>query len=138
MKELQRILCVDDEPDIRRILSMALRFKTKAEVITVGSGAEAFRYLDCNPLPDVILLDAMMPGMDGFSVCEKLRAEERYRSIPVIFLTAKVQKEDRERARAMGASGFLAKPFNPMSLAQELAELLGAVGGGSEAPQALR
>ncbi len=134
MRELQRILCVDDEPDIRRILSMSLRFKTKAEVIAVESGAEAFRYLDCNPLPDVILLDAMMPGMDGFSVCEKLRTDERYRSIPVIFLTAKVQKEDRERARAMGAAGFLAKPFNPMSLAQELAGLLGAGRAGPKAP----
>jgi CheY-like chemotaxis protein len=124
MKSLKKILCVDDEPDIRNILVMALQFTLKAEVVALGSAEEAFAYLEQNPLPDVLLLDGMMPGIDGYTACAKLRADARFATLPIVFLTAKTQRAEKERALAAGATACLGKPFDPMTVGQDLKTVL--------------
>jgi two-component system OmpR family response regulator len=117
-----KVLFVDDDPDIRRIASMSLSVVGGYTVTTASSGAEALQSAE-RELPDVILLDVMMPGMDGLATLGQLRANERTASIPVIFMTAKVQKAEVEQYRAAGA-GFVAKPFDPMRLPAEVARVL--------------
>ena len=128
MEKPRRILCVDDEPDIRMVLERALEFTLHAEVATAASAKEAFDYLEGHPLPDVILLDGVMPGMDGYQACAKLSADPRYRSIPVVFLSARVDSDEQERARAVGAAACLAKPFDPMTIGDELCAALEEAG----------
>jgi len=124
MPDISRILCVDDEPDIRKILQVALQVTMKAEVVAVGSAKEAFAYLEQNPLPDAIIMDSQMPEMDGLSACKKLRADERFQSVPIIFLTGRVRDGEREKALAAGATGCLSKPFDPMSIGADIVRLL--------------
>lgn len=125
MSAISRILCVDDEPDIRTILTAALNVTMKAEVAAVASASEAFAYLEQNPLPDAIIMDSRMPGMDGLTACKKLRADERFQSVPIIFLTGRA-RDDGEQAKAMaaGATGCLSKPFDPMSIGDEILRIL--------------
>ncbi|MEW6775414.1 MAG: response regulator [Bdellovibrionota bacterium] len=119
-----RILCVDDEPDIRRVLSMALRFTLKAEVATAASAKEAFAHLAANPAPDAVLLDCMMPEIDGYSACQTLRADARYRDLPVIFLSAKANRAEQEQGLRAGADACLTKPFDPMKVGQEVSAVI--------------
>ena len=121
---IQRILLVDDDPDIRRIAALALRYVGGFEVIDVSSGPEALEAA-ASRAPDVILLDVMMPGMDGPRTLAALRESQDTASIPVIFMTAKVQRNEVDRYRALGALGTIAKPFDPMTLHQELHDLIG-------------
>ena len=124
MDRPKRILCVDDEPDMRMVLERALALTLEAEVATAGSAEEAFDYLEKHPPPDVILLDGVMPGIDGFQACERLAADPRYRTIPIVFLSARSDDRDRERARAVGATACLAKPFDPMTIGDEICAAL--------------
>jgi CheY-like chemotaxis protein len=133
MTSPRRILCVDDEPDIRRILVLSLRHTLHADVVAVASAAEAFAWLDANPAPDVVLLDGMMPGMDGWQTCARLREDPRFDSVPVVFLTARTQPGEQARAREVGAVGCLAKPFAPMSVGRELCAVLERARHGSDA-----
>lgn len=120
----RRVLVVDDETDIRTVASIALGRVGGMDVTTAASGAEALALAVASP-PDAIVLDVMMPGMDGPSTFEALRREPATAGVPVVFLTAKTQASDRERLVAQGAEGVLAKPFDPMTLANELAAVLG-------------
>lgn len=120
----RRVLVVDDETDIRAVASIALGRVGGMEVTTAASGAEALALAVASP-PDAIVLDVMMPGMDGPSTFEALRREPTTARVPVVFLTAKAQASDLERLIAQGADGVLAKPFDPMTLAAELAAVLG-------------
>lgn len=119
-----RLLCADDEEDIRTILELALGLDSELEAELVDSGAAALtraakgRY-------DAIVLDGMMPGLDGYETCRRLKADPATAGIPVIFLTAKTQRAEIERALALGAVACLMKPFNPMTLAAELRAALG-------------
>ena len=126
MDKPRRILCVDDEPDIRMVLERALEFTLGAEVATAASAKEAFDYLAHHPLPDVILLDGAMPGMDGYAACAALSRDPRYRQIPIVFLSAKVDQDVQERARSVGAAGCLTKPFDPLTIGSQLCAALGA------------
>jgi two-component system OmpR family response regulator len=126
MTSLQRVLLVDDEPDIRRIGELSLKRVGGFEVALAGSGLEAVQLAE-SFRPQLILLDVMMPGMDGLQTFARLREHPALSQTPVIFVTAKVQREEVAHLRALGAIGVVAKPFNPMTLAGEVrAIFLGA------------
>jgi CheY-like chemotaxis protein len=120
----RRILIVDDEDDIREVAQLSLELMAGWQVIPAASGEEALR-LAAEELPDAILLDVMMPGMDGPATVLRLREDPRIRHIPVLLLTAKVQATDRSRFAGLEVAGVLAKPFDPTALAGEISQLLG-------------
>jgi two-component system OmpR family response regulator len=119
---LQRILLVEDDADIQAVGQLALEAVGGFTVQVCSSGQEALRTA---PLfvPDLILLDVMMPGMDGITTFTVLRQKEATRRFPVIFMTAKVQTHELEQYKQLGALGVIAKPFDPMTLAQQIREL---------------
>ena len=116
MSTLQRILCVEDEPDIRSVVKLALEAVGRFTVLLCASGQEA---IEKGPAfaPDFILLDAMMPGMDGPSTLKALRQVPSLANVPVAFMTAKVQPSEISGFKALGALDVIAKPFNPRTLA---------------------
>jgi CheY-like chemotaxis protein len=118
------ILLIDDEQDIRMIGRMSLEKVGGWDVIEAPSGAEGIE-LAAKEQPDAILLDSMMPGLDGAATLERLKAADETREIPVFFLTAKLQPADRARYLELGAEGVIAKPFDPMGLANDIASALG-------------
>jgi len=119
MKVLSRILMVEDEPDIQAVAQVALETVGGFEVEMCNSGTEALdRVLPCSP--DLILMDVMMPGLDGPSTLETLRANPDTAGFPVIFMTAKVQSQEIARFLNLGALGVIAKPFDPMTLASTI------------------
>ncbi len=118
------VLVVDDEADIREVAAMSLETVCGWKVLQANSGVEALRMARENR-PDVILLDVMMPDMDGPKTLQALRTDGELESIPVIFLTAKVQSSDRKRFAEMGVSAVLPKPFDPMLLGEQIAGALG-------------
>jgi CheY-like chemotaxis protein len=120
---MRRVLIIDDEDDIREVAQASLELMGEWEVLTASSGAEGVRRA-AEALPDAILLDVMMPGMDGPATLEALRADPATRGIPVVLLTAKAQASERSSLEGLGAAGLLAKPFDPMSLSDELAAVL--------------
>ena len=120
----KRILVVDDEDDIREIAQVSLEVVGGWEVITAGSAAEGLEKA-VSAAPDAILLDVMMPEMDGPTLFGHLLANDATRHIPVILLTARVQASDRRRFAALGVAGVIAKPFDPMTLPAQVAQTLG-------------
>jgi CheY-like chemotaxis protein len=121
---LRTILVVDDEDDIREVAQLSLEMVGGWQVLAAGSGAEALRRAQ-EERPDAILLDVMMPGMDGPTTFRSLQSNPATRGIPVILLTAKVQPADRRRFDDLGVAGVLSKPFDPMELAAQVASALG-------------
>jgi len=121
---VRRILLVDDEDHIREVAQMSLEMTAGWEVFTAGSGAEGLAKAAAEQ-PDAILLDMMMPDMDGPATFRGLQADQRTRHIPVVLLTAKVQAADRQRFAGLGVAGLIAKPFDPLGLAGQVAETLG-------------
>lgn len=103
---------------------MTLEMMAGWEVRTASSGEEALAMAAAHP-PDAILLDVMMPVMDGPATLARLRAEPATAGVPVVFLTAKAQAADQRRLAEMGAAGVLAKPFDPMTLADQVSRTLG-------------
>lgn len=120
-----RLLCVDDEEDIRTILGLALSLEPSFQVEIVESGTMLLDRVR-NDRPDVIVLDGMMPGLDGYETCQQLKADPATSAIPVVFLTAKTQRDDIARALSLGAVACLTKPFDPLTIAGELRSALGA------------
>lgn len=112
---MTRILYIDDEPDIREVAQMALELEPDFEVRTCASGAEGIAQARAWQ-PDLVLLDVMMPEMDGPQVLESLRQDPATASIPVVFITARTQAQEIAMLEALGALGVLAKPFDPMAL----------------------
>ena len=119
MKEPQRILYVEDEADIRVIAEIALEVVGGFTVVSCASGPEAVAAAS-RARPDLLLLDMMMPGMDGLSTLEALRAIPETAHTPVIFMTAKVQAAEVAHFKSVGALDVIAKPFDPMALAQQI------------------
>ena len=113
-----RILYVDDEHDIREVAAMALELDPDLEVRTCASGFEALDVAG-EWRPALILLDVMMPAMDGPTTLARLRAEPATADIPVVFITARTQAHEVEQFKAMGVKGVMAKPFDPMALAAQ-------------------
>ena len=120
---VRTILIVDDEDDIREVTRVSLELVGGWTVVAAGSGKDALAEAKAAQ-PDAILLDVMMPDMDGPTTFLALQADAATRHIPVILLTAKVQAADRLRFSEMGVSGVLAKPFDPMTLPSQVAEVL--------------
>ena len=122
MTELTRILHVDDEPDIQAVTALALEVLGGFTVESCGSGAEALERAE-SFRPDLIILDVMMPGMDGPATLQELRQRPSLAEVPVIFMTAKVQTQEVEHYLGLGASGVITKPFDPESLSGEVAAI---------------
>lgn len=126
----KRILLVDDEDDIREVATISMQAVGGWEVLTARSGTEAIEKALAEQ-PDAILLDVMMPDLDGPTTFRRLQEDPRTRDIPVILLTAKAQAADRRSFEELGVTGVLNKPFDPMALPEQVAELLaGAQSGG--------
>jgi CheY-like chemotaxis protein len=120
----RKVLLVDDEEDLRRIGQLGLSVVGKMQVVQADNGLDALEKARTER-PDVILLDVLMPGIDGPTTCERLKADEATRDIPVIFLTANTQPHEIDHYLAIGALGVLKKPFDPMTLAAEVRRILG-------------
>lgn len=120
----RRVLLVDDDADIRFIADIALGRIGGFEVSLAASVADARERLANAPLPDALLLDVTMPIVSGPTFLCELREDHRFDDVPVVFMTARTTLEDIESYLAMGAAGVVSKPFDPMSLARQLAEIL--------------
>ncbi|HEX8433790.1 response regulator [Archangium sp.] len=120
---IRKVLLVDDEDDIRTIGMVSLSRVGGWQTVLAASGAEALTKAAAER-PDLILLDVMMPGMDGPTTFGQLRAQEATAKTPVIFMTAKIQKQEVTRYLELGAVGVIGKPFDPMTLPAEIKRLL--------------
>jgi CheY-like chemotaxis protein len=120
----RRILIIDDEDDIRQVAALSLETVAGWEVIVASSGAQGLARA-AEHQPDAILLDVMMPGMDGPSTFRELRKNPVTAKIPVILLTAKVQGPDQRRFAGLGVEAVLVKPFDPLTLSTQMEEILG-------------
>ena len=120
----KKILVIDDEEDIQDVALVALEVVGGWEVITADSGSEGL-HLAVTEQPDAILLDVMMPDLDGIATLEQLKANPVTQKIPVIFLTAKVQSGDRDRFAQLDIVDVIAKPFKTMSLSPKVSAILG-------------
>ncbi len=118
-----KVLLVDDEDDIRKIGRLSLEAVGKFQTLLASSAAEALT-LAASERPDVILMDMMMPGMDGLAALAELQKDSALKTIPVVFMTAKVQRSDVAHYLAVGAIGVIQKPFDPMTLSDELRRLV--------------
>ena len=119
---LEKILYVEDEKDIQTIATMALEMVGKFTVRACSSGAEAIAML-AEFEPDLILLDVMMPGMDGPTTLARLREHPAGAGVPAVFMTAKVQPREIESLKGLGAIDVIAKPFDPMTLSDSLRKI---------------
>jgi len=119
----KRILVVDDEEDILNVL----RFRLEAnnyEVLVASDGQEGLNKARSEK-PDLMILDLMLPKIDGYKVCRMLKFDEAYKAIPIIIFTARAQKQDEELGMEMGADAYISKPFEPEILLGKIKELLG-------------
>jgi CheY-like chemotaxis protein len=121
-KELIRILYVEDEPDIQAVARIALESVGGFTVEICSSGREALNRLDSFK-PDLLLLDVMMPDMDGVSTLRAIRGLPGYNDTPAMFMTAKVQPQEVEQLRHQGAIDVIPKPFDPMTLSENIKSL---------------
>jgi CheY-like chemotaxis protein len=126
---IAKVLLVDDEPDLRRIGQLSLERVGRFEVVVAASGAQALE-VAARERPDAILLDVMMPELDGPGTFALLRGHERTRDIPVVFMTAKAQAHEVARLRSLGARGVISKPFDPMALPADLRRIVEGGGAG--------
>lgn len=125
---MARILVVDDEPHIVRLVSFALE-RRGHEVHAAGDGVEGVA-MAVELTPDLVLMDVMMPVITGLEAVQRLKADERTRSIPVVMLSAKSQTYEREAGLEAGALKYICKPFTPSDLANVVAEVLASGEGG--------
>lgn len=130
-----KVLIVEDEPDLRLIVRLSLR-ERGVTVVEAASGADGVEVARTER-PDIVLLDVMMPAMDGPTTFEALRTDATTCGIPVVFLTAKAMPSEIDRLLALGAAGVLVKPFDPLALADELARILGRPDAGSSPPASI-
>jgi CheY-like chemotaxis protein len=118
------VLVVDDEDHIREVSAVSLELTAGWEIRQARSGTEGIA-MASSWRPDAVLLDVMMPDMDGAAAFGQLQSDPRTANIPVVFLTAKVQTSDRHRYTSLGVKGVIAKPFDPLGLAGRVSEILG-------------
>jgi len=121
--EIHKVLLAEDEEDIQKVAQISLQFRAGWEVVLATNGEECLAKA-ASDRPDLILLDCMMPKLDGYETCRRLKQDPSLRDIPVIFLTAKAQETEVKKGLSLGAVGYLIKPFNPMSLAAEIKQIL--------------
>lgn len=121
---VKRILVVDNEQYIQEVAKVCLETVAGWEVLLAGSGQDCLSQAEAEQ-PDAILLDVMMPDMDGITTFQKLQENSATQAIPVILLTAKMQSSDRRRYAQLGTVAAIAKPFDPLKLAGQIAAALG-------------
>ena len=119
-----RVLCIDDDPDIARLIMIALRSTHGADVTVAHSAEQGLASLAETEPPDVILMDVSLPGIDGYEAARTLRDDPNRARIPVVFVTALTQPADRALACEAGARGLIEKPFDPLQLGDEILQLI--------------
>lgn len=119
---MARVLVIDDEPDV--LLLCRVNLQHAGHDVLEAADGESGLALAVDELPDAVVLDLMLPMIDGYRVLAALQADERTRAIPVLVLTAKAQREDRVRCWEEGASEYMTKPFSPAALSATLAQLM--------------
>jgi DNA-binding response OmpR family regulator len=122
-----RVLHIDDEAPIRLLARVNLEWQAGMEVIEAEDGLDGVR-LAKDELPDLILLNVNLPGLDGWQVAEKLRSDQETREIPIVFLTARSEPREIARGLELGAVDYITKPFNPLELAPRIRALLERAG----------
>jgi CheY-like chemotaxis protein len=122
---MRRILIIDDEDDIREVAALSLETTAGWEVLTANSGVAGIEAAGSSPQPDAILMDVMMPGMDGPTTFRMMQQDPAIAKIPVLLLTAKVQGVDQRRFAGLGVAAVLFKPFDPLTLATQISSSLG-------------
>ena len=123
-EESKKILIVDDEPDVASLLNLMLKSKGY-ETITAGDGQEALEKAR-HEKPDLIVLDIMLPRLDGYKVARMLKFDEKFSHIPIIMVTAKIQEKDKKTGLEMGADAYVTKPFDTAMLLEKINEVLAA------------
>ena len=118
----KRILIVDDEPDLVETLSFRLE-ASGYEVIKADDGQKGLDKARSEK-PDLIILDLMLPKLDGYKVCRMLKFDEAYKNIPIILFTARAQEQDKKIGQDVGADGYITKPFEPQVLLAKIQELI--------------
>jgi len=118
------VLVVDDDDSIRMVAEMAMEMVGGWEVLTADGGLAALAVV-AERRPDVVLLDVMMPGMDGIETLRRLQADPATRDIPVVLVTAKARAEDTPVSAGLSVAGVIAKPFDPMTLSDQVEQLVG-------------
>ncbi len=121
---VKKVLIAEDDPYIRRVSEIALR-RDGFEVAAVSDGSEALQILE-GPLPDLVILDGMMPKMDGLETCRRLKHNPRTAHLPVIMLSARSQQADEDAGRQAGAIGYIRKPFDAPTLGREVRRICDA------------
>ena len=120
---ISKVLVAEDDLDIQKVVRMSLKVRGVQEILVASNGEECLA-LARDLKPDVILLDVMMPKLDGYETCRRLKQDPQTSSIPVIFLTAKAQQFEMKQGLEVGGLGYLIKPFDPMTLHDEIVALL--------------
>jgi DNA-binding response OmpR family regulator len=128
----KKVLVIDDDPTVQRLTEYVLK-KSGYVVVTAANGLDGLRKAKAE-IPDLIILDVMLPGLDGFEVCERLRQDHSTASIPVLMMSAKAQASDDATAHTVGASEYLAKPASPADIQRRVGRLLNEVQPGEEPP----
>ena len=116
------VILAEDDPDIQLVARLALK-RAGFDVTVVGNGHEALESVQ-RSRPDVILLDWMMPELDGPETCRRLKADPATAAIPVVFLTAKSQEAEIQRGLSLGAAGYVTKPFDALALGQQIKDIV--------------
>jgi CheY-like chemotaxis protein len=127
-----KLLLVEDDPDIQLVARLALK-RAGFTVTVVGNGQEALDAVK-QQTPDVILLDWMMPELDGPETCRRLKADPSTAAIPVVFLTAKSQEAEIQRGLSLGAAGYVTKPFDALALGQQVKDIINKAPGRKTTP----
>ena len=121
--DTKRILIIDDEETIQTVVQFGIKMTAGWEVFTASSGQEGIKAAQSKQ-PDVILLDVMMPDMDGIATFKELQSHSQTEQIPVIFLTAKAQTAEKRQFNDLGVSGVITKPFNSLDLPEQITKIL--------------
>jgi CheY-like chemotaxis protein len=121
-----KVLVVEDDRSIQMVLELVLTRMAKCEVVTASEGNQGLAAIKQHK-PDVILLDLMLPGMDGFEICKRSKEDPETKHIPIIFLTAQPQPAAIAKAMSLGAAAYLIKPFDPAKIVSQINEALAKV-----------
>ena len=122
MDDLKRVGCVEDDESIRMIINLALKDIGGMDVVSFSNGLDAIQNMAAHR-PQMMVLDVMMPQMDGLQTLQNLRKDETLRDVPAIFMTAKAQPSEIAHYRELGAVDVVVKPFDPMTLAESLRQI---------------
>jgi CheY-like chemotaxis protein len=121
-----KIMCADDDEDIRTITELSLRLDPRIDVLCVPDGKSLLKELDADGIPDVILLDSLMPDLPGVEVAREIRQRPQLTNVPIIFLTAEADTARHGKFYESGASAVISKPFDPVTLVGEIERILQA------------